>query len=105
MKKTLDEVVRGNRAAGYHYFDTETMKFFRCRILPGTYDLGNGITGLLTVERPWWVEGRVYRVVRYYHESGIAETAFDPTDDNLECFRDLHEARQYIERLEKEAQK
>lgn len=37
MFKNINEIKSVNRAAGKHFFDADTMRFFRSRILPTIY--------------------------------------------------------------------
>jgi hypothetical protein len=66
-----DEVARANRSAGFHFFDADTLRFFRSRILPGVV----GGRFFVTSEQKGFdaSSGRGYSVREFMPDGSIEE--------------------------------
>lgn len=69
---TFDELAQRNRAAGGHWFDRGALRFFRSRVLEGTYPAG-AVTFFVSSERFSDDVKRAYSV-RYMTADGMVET-------------------------------
>ena len=48
---TIRHMMKANRAAGHHFFDPDTMKFWQSRVEPDIYECPtNGLIGFVTSE-------------------------------------------------------
>lgn len=71
--ETMREVIAANRAAGHHWFDRDTMRFFRTRLCPATVTaLPDG--GALFVASDVPPHGPRAYAVRRAHADGSVET-------------------------------
>lgn len=43
MAYTIDDIIRRSKETGYHFFDKDAMKFFRCKVDPEVYEGPGGI--------------------------------------------------------------
>lgn len=70
MYKTITDIKRANRLAGFHFFDQDTMRFFRSRILDGV--IGDGY--FITSERGCDPSASRRYTVRYCDANGRMHT-------------------------------
>lgn len=69
---TIQEIRSANAAGDHHFFDLDTMRFFRSRILPTVYQ-GKGGIFFVTSEQP--PQGkRAYSVRQFRPATGSVET-------------------------------
>lgn len=84
--KTISDVRAANKAAGHHFFDRDTMRFFRSRVVSGLYAGRYFITREIFGERPTFT-------VREVSPSGKVESAhgtvLDDRRSTLEQAREL----------------
>ena len=69
MFPTIQSIKDANKAAGYHFFDADTMRFFDSRILGGV--VGDGY--FITSERDDYDSPRMY-TVRHANADGSIDT-------------------------------
>lgn len=65
----IDSIMRANREAGQHFFEASTMRFFRSRVMPGTY--GGRI--FVTSEQNGYEEPRAWTVREAMPDGTIEE--------------------------------
>lgn len=93
--KTMADVRRANKAAGLHFFDRDTMRFFRSRIVSGLYA---GRFFVTAEAHHSWRELRYS--IREADASGEVRTVFD-----FGPFDVLKDARHRARELAREARK
>lgn len=74
-KFSIDEIMQHNARAGYHFFEPATMRFFRSRVLPGVYHVGDRWNIFITSERFVTLYGtpaqRMYTIRQLERDGGI----------------------------------
>ena len=97
---TMDEIKSVNAAAGYHYFDASTMRFFRSRVGDTVYQ-GHGGVYFVTSEQFVASDGtrfpRKYTVRLFYPASGLCGTA-PGYEFNRLTRADAHRAAKWLAR-------
>jgi hypothetical protein len=94
-KWTVNEIKAANRAAGFHWFDPDTIRFHRSRILPGVWS-GPGGVFFVSQDAAGFDDaaGREYNVRRFSPGTGGVGKA-----DGTEGMRDRHDAEALAARL------
>lgn len=62
---TIEKIAAANRAAGYHWFDRDTMRFFRCRVS------GPVIASMFVSSERRWDSPRYYTIRRANPDGSI----------------------------------
>lgn len=104
MNELATEAVSRNQAAGYHYFDPFTMRFFRSRVHDG-YDFGPEGTLVLMSNQgpPAILKGRRHYYFIVVRPDGAAKSlsgdARYDIDNERSYWFSLAQARKQVERL------
>lgn len=91
---TLDEFIQGNKAAGQHYFDASTMRFFKSRIIHSSWN-GDGL--FLTSEQRDYTGGsdpRMWTIRR-----GDLTTFNVKTVGDFQAYSSLHRAQTALRKM------
>lgn len=72
-KTTIGMIQRKNEAAGQHFFDAASMRFFNSKVLPYTYE-GEGGVFFITSERFGTSTPEMFTVREFHPETGRVET-------------------------------
>jgi len=83
----FDLMKRLNQAAGRHYFDNDTMKFFKSRLLDCKV---NGVF-IESIKAGFTSSERIYKVCKFDIETGKVS--------NLKKFDSLYQARKFFKSL------
>lgn len=70
MRYSIEEVIRANKAAGYHFFDRDTMEFFGCKIVSPVFEN----CCFVTEEDDFLRTQRLYTVRQFDPLTGSVET-------------------------------
>jgi uncharacterized protein (DUF1330 family) len=77
---TIDDIKAANKAAGGHWFDADTLRFFRSQVTPTVYE-GPGGVFFVTSEQYASMEGplhpRRYSLRQFHPETGSVDTVGD----------------------------
>jgi len=90
--KTIADVRKKNKEAGYYFFRPDAMRFFKSKVESKLYEGGYFITS----EVDWSGKKRFY-TVRLALEDGDIETLSE-----FLKFSDINDARQFIKKCQKE---
>lgn len=69
----MESIKRFNHAAGQHFFEADTMRFFKSRIAPGVYHKGDHINLFITSEKFDYKTPRFY-TIRQLQPNGSIKT-------------------------------
>lgn len=89
MFYTIQAIKDANKAAGYHFFDPDTLRFFDSRILGGV--IGDGY--FVTSERCDYDSPRLYTVRRANANGSIDRVG------EFQQFKTAHAARTYAKKI------
>lgn len=95
LPTSIEQIKRRNKACGRHYFEPETMRFFRSRVAPGVF-VGSNATYFITSEQ---FEFRGKRDARKY---SVRKTKDGCTIDDVggfQAYKTLAQAKAAAKRL------
>lgn len=94
---TIEEIKRRNARAGFHFFDRDTMRFFRSRIAPGVLHAGNQnvYNIFITSEQYSSTAPRLYTVRHLTDDGDIVNLS------EFQAFHSLESARAAVRRFAK----
>ena len=90
MYKTISEIKAVNKANGYHFFSTDTMRFFSGKTHRGVYGGKYFVTSEQFVSTSGVRHPRMY-TIRKAHPDGAIDTV-----DTFQKFKHIDQARDYI---------
>ena len=86
MSRTMADVRRHNKEAGYHFFDRDTMAFWGSKVMTPLYANNTFVTSDDNFDRT----KKLYTVRRYNPESGEVDTVGE-----FQAFKTLTSAKDY----------
>lgn len=104
---TIDEIKHANSEAGRHFFEADTMRFFRSRVCPKVHNGPGGVyfvTSEQFVSMSGHAERRTFSVRRFDPKTGdthggIVEFAGDPEETTFQRYASARDAYAAAERL------
>jgi hypothetical protein len=95
---TMEVIKRHNAEVEHHFFDAETMRFFRSRVCAATLAQGPGGVFFVTSEADHTGTSRRYTVRQYDPKTGFVDSALGD-DNSFQRFRTREAAARVAKRL------